>query len=100
MAKEKSSTTKTKNKKYITLSNGVDFRRISEMMSDAGYRMNHATARNCLLKAMRSFLMKTTVKVGVRPTDELLDSLMHNNSVHDAMCDVLYSVHELDQENE
>ena len=31
---------------------GMDYRTIAEKMNDAGYKMNHATARNVFLKAM------------------------------------------------
>jgi GR25 family glycosyltransferase involved in LPS biosynthesis len=84
---------KHKTKKYITLSEGIDFRRISDLMSMAGYRMNHATARNCLIKSMRNLLHKTVLRVGIKPTDELIDRLMTNGNVHESMCEVLYSVY-------
>ena len=34
---------------------GLDYRRIAEKMTDDGYKMNHATARNVFLKAMKKF---------------------------------------------
>jgi len=41
---------------YATVGNsfgGLDYRRIAEKMTDDGYKMNHATARNVFLKAMK-----------------------------------------------
>jgi len=32
---------------------GMDYRTIAEKMTDAGFKMNHATARNVFLKAMK-----------------------------------------------
>jgi len=32
---------------------GMDYRTIAEKMTDSGHKMNHATARNVFLKAMR-----------------------------------------------
>ena len=39
---------------YVTVAEGLDYRTISEIMSENGFKMNHATARNVLLSAMRS----------------------------------------------
>ncbi len=42
-------------KGYATITdipNGMDYRAIAEKMTDAGDKMNHATARNVFLKAM------------------------------------------------
>ena len=41
---------------YATVSGdsgGMDYRTIAEKMSEAGYKMNHATARNVFLRAMK-----------------------------------------------
>jgi hypothetical protein len=41
---------------YATVSGddgGMDYRTIAEKMTDSGYKMNHATARNIFLKAMK-----------------------------------------------
>lgn len=39
---------------YATVAEGLDYRAISEIMTERGFKMNHATARNVLLSAMRS----------------------------------------------
>ena len=41
---------------YATVSGefgGMDYRKIAETMTGAGYKMNHATARNVFLRAMK-----------------------------------------------
>jgi hypothetical protein len=41
---------------YATVSGeggGMDYRTIAELMSDDGHKMNHATARNIFLRAMK-----------------------------------------------
>jgi murein endopeptidase len=37
------------NQGYATVKDGLDYRAISEIMSERGFKMNHATARNVLL---------------------------------------------------
>ena len=42
-------------KSYATIGrefDGMDFRNMSQIMCDRGYKMNHATARNVLIHAM------------------------------------------------
>ena len=34
---------------------GMDYRTIAEKMQESGYKMNHATARNIFLRAMKKF---------------------------------------------
>ena len=41
---------------YATVSGefgGLDYRKIAETMTEQGYKMNHATARNVFLRAMK-----------------------------------------------
>ncbi len=38
---------------YATVKDGMDYRAISEIMSERGFKMNHATARNIFLRAMQ-----------------------------------------------
>ena len=38
--------------KYVTLEEGTDFRKIAQIMTEAGYQMNHATARNVLMTSL------------------------------------------------
>jgi hypothetical protein len=39
---------------YATVKDGLDYRTISEIMTARGHKMNHATARNVLLSAMKT----------------------------------------------
>jgi hypothetical protein len=53
---------------YATVSNiegGLDYRSIAEEMTSRGYKMNHATARNIFLRAMKKL---------AEPLCELYDS--------------------------
>ena len=53
---------------YATVSNiegGLDYRSIAEEMTSSGYKMNHATARNIFLRAMKKL---------AEPLCELYDS--------------------------
>ncbi len=74
---------------YITLEGGIDFRRIAKIMSDAGHQMNHATARNVLIFALRSLLEHTAEQFNVKITEEKMEEMLRNQQLHDALSDVL-----------
>tara|TARA_Y100000310_G_C20281435_1_gene622794 strand:+ start:217 stop:492 length:276 start_codon:yes stop_codon:yes gene_type:complete len=48
---------------------GLDFRRIAEKMTEDGDRMNHSTARNVFLSAMRSIAERAIIDLGGQPTE-------------------------------
>jgi len=49
---------------------GLDFRRIAERMSQDGDNMNHSTARNVFLGAMRTFAEKVILMAGEDPSED------------------------------
>ena len=51
---------------------GMDYRTIAEKMTDDGFKMNHATARNVFLRAMKKL---------ARPICEFYGDGMETNSV-------------------
>lgn len=77
-------------KKYITVKNGTDFRKIAKIMTKHNYKMNHATARNQLISAMNTLLEKTAENMGVKINRERLEDLIKDQNVHDSLTDVLY----------
>jgi hypothetical protein len=60
---------------YATVSGdfgGLDYRNIAETMSAQGFKMNHATARNVFLRAMKKLAM---------PIHEMYDRDMTDQSI-------------------
>ena len=39
----------------VTQDEGVNYREIADMMTEIGYKMNHSSARNYVLRVMRKF---------------------------------------------
>jgi hypothetical protein len=50
---------------------GMDYRNIATKMTDAGFKMNHATARNIFLKAMKKFAKSILKFQGVESEAEV-----------------------------
>ena len=60
---------------YATVSGdagGMDYRKISEVMTNHGFKMNHATARNVFLRAMKKL---------AEPIHEMYDVDMSETSI-------------------
>lgn len=79
-----------KQKKYVTVEEGTDFRTIAKIMTNNGYKMNHATARNVLISAIKKLLNYSADRVGVKIPESEMKALIKDQSVHTALADVLY----------
>jgi hypothetical protein len=86
-------TTKTAVTKYVTLEEGTDFRRIAEIMSAAGYQMNHATARNVLMNSLGRLVKNVSEELGATITEEQIKRTLKDQQVHEALSDVLFEIH-------
>lgn len=79
--------------KYITLDEGIDFRKIAKIMTDAGYTMNHATARNVLFVSLKNLFTNISNELGIKLTEEKIEEMLKSQQLHDALSDVLHRVH-------
>ena len=77
-------------KEYITLDEGIDFRKIADIMTRAGYKMNHATARNQLMSALQKLLTNIVKQTEVKPDREKIEEMMNSQEIHNALADVLH----------
>lgn len=88
-----------KRKKYITISSGTDFRKIAKIMTKTGFKMNHATARNVLMSALKNLINKTTTNIGIKVPEEKINEIVKDNNIHDALADILFEAHKKDKNN-
>lgn len=80
-----------KGKKYITLNDGgIDFRKIAKIMTKNGYPLNHATARNQVIHAMKELLLFVSDELGGTLTETQAMDLVNDQSTHEALQDVIY----------
>lgn len=89
----------SKAKKYVTIEEGTDFRTIAKIMTKNGYKMNHATARNVLISAIKRLLNYSADQVGVKINPEAMNGLVKDQELHSALADVLYRAHKTDKED-
>ena len=70
---------------YATVTDqGMGYREIAETMTEAGYKMNHATARNYFLRAM-----KKIAKPLADHTDREVDALAADPGFQDAIATLM-----------
>ena len=77
------------NQKYITITEGEDYRSIAIKMTKLGYKMNHATARNILLAGMKKFISGISEELGQLLSDEASTDLIMRQDIHEIVGDIL-----------
>lgn len=88
-------------KTYITLKDGgCDFRKLARIMSEAGYKMNHATARNQLILAIESLISQASTNLNVKINKGQMRELITNQALQDNLSDVLFTAYEALKEEE
>lgn len=85
-------------KKYVTLSEGNDFRTISKILTENGYKMNHATVRNQLMTAIEKILKFIAVETKNNIDYLDIDSLLKNSNIHEYLSDILYAAFKEEKE--
>jgi hypothetical protein len=82
-------------KKYVTLRDGgCDFRKMSKIMTKAGYKMNHATARNQLMLAIETLITHTSSKLKMKLAKSQVRDMVTSQDLQNNLADVLFLVHE------
>jgi hypothetical protein len=91
---------KTNKMKYVTLEQGIDFRRIAQIMTDAGYQMNHATARNVLMMSLSHLVRHISGEIGAEVTEDQVKNILRDQKVHEALSDILFEANRQLEEEE
>ena len=82
----------SRNAKYLTIEDGVDFRTISKVMTDLGFKMNHATARNKASTAIEKLLGSILEDVKTSKTNTVdVEVLLKDKNVYSALGEILYA---------
>lgn len=77
---------------YATVSSiegGRGYREIAEHMSENGYKMNHSTARNVFLSAMKKLARDACSLYDIDPTRENLEKIAKDPRFQSGIIDIL-----------
>lgn len=80
--------------KYVTLEEGIDFRKIAQIMTDAGFQMNHATARNVLMSSLTNLFKHISNEMDIEVTEAQIKNILRDQKVHEALSDILFQAHQ------
>lgn len=81
-------------KTYATVfeDDGADYRMISQAMTEVGWKMNHTSARNHVLRIMNKFAQAYADKFGVQVDEQKLSEIARDARFQSAMADMLQTV--------
>lgn len=83
-----------KKSNYATVSpdEGVNYREISDMMTEIGFKMNHSSARNYVLRVMRKFVEALVDKWDLEVEPEKIDVIAKSPQFQQAIYEVLQQI--------
>ena len=83
-----------KKQKYasITDSDGVNYREIADMMTEIGFKMNHSSARNYVLRIMSKFAEELVEQWDLNVPDSDVERISKSPQFQQGICDVLQAI--------
>tara|TARA_R110000851_G_scaffold116212_1_gene242370 strand:+ start:666 stop:962 length:297 start_codon:yes stop_codon:yes gene_type:complete len=82
-----------------TFAGGEDYRTIALMMTKDGFKMNHATARNVFLSALRKIAKPVHLMNGVNTTEDSLQKTAKDPRFQAGVADILNSINKQPRRN-
>lgn len=76
----------------ITDEDGVNYKEIAETMTELGFKMQHSSARNHVIKVMKMFASEFSKHVDAEMDDEQLTQLAKMPSFQTAVADILQTI--------
>lgn len=85
---------KAKKSNYATVTEdeGVNYREISDMMTEIGFKMNHSSARNYVLRVMKKFAEALVKEWNVDVDPSRLDTISKSPQFQQAIYEVLQQI--------
>lgn len=76
----------------VTDDDGVNYRNISDTMTELGFKMNHSSARNYVIRVMKKFAVAYADHLGHSFTDQKLEEVIRTPEFQSTISDVLHSI--------
>lgn len=77
---------------YATVDDGVNYRDIADTMTEIGYKMNHSSARNYVLRVMRKFAEAIVDQYGINVSDDRLDDIARSPMFQSGISELLHDI--------
>lgn len=76
----------------VALDSGVNYREIADMMTEIGFKMNHSSARNYVLRVMRKFADAITENWDLEVSDQRMEKIVKSPQFQEAICSILQNL--------
>lgn len=77
---------------YATVDDGVNYRDIADTMTEIGYKMNHSSARNYVLRVMRKFAEAIVDQYDLDIPDDRLDVAIRSPMFQSGIAELLQNI--------
>jgi len=71
---------------------GVNYREIAEVMTEIGFKMNHSSARNYVLRVMSKFAREIVKQWDLEVNDDRIDAIVKAPQFQQGICEVLQKI--------
>ena len=90
------------NRGYATVNtdDGVNYRQISQIMSELGFKMNHSSARNNVLHVMKKFAKAVTREFKMKHDENKIEEIIKNPSFQKSISDILQNIEDHSRNDE
>ena len=84
----------SKKPSYATVveNDGINYRDIADTMSSIGFKMNHSSARNYVLRVMRKFAVPILKEWDVNVSEQRLDHIIRSPQFQQGICEILQTI--------
>jgi hypothetical protein len=76
----------------VTKDEGVNYREIADMMTEIGFKMNHSSARNYVLRVMRKFADALRSEWNLDLSDADMDRIVKSPQFQNAISGILQNI--------
>jgi predicted nucleotidyltransferase len=76
----------------VTFDEGVNYREIADVMTEIGFKMNHSSARNYVLRVMRKFADAIVNEWGLELPEDKMEKIVKSPQFQQAICDILQTL--------
>ena len=76
----------------VTEDAGVNYREIAEMMTEIGYKMNHSSARNYVLRIMKKFASAIIESWDLSVSEQKVEKIVKSPQFQQSICGILQNI--------
>ena len=71
---------------------GVNYREIADTMTEIGFKMNHSSARNYVLRVMKKFVVAYSSRWDLKLNEDRIDEIAKSPGFQQGIAEILHSM--------